>query len=397
MTAAWWLVIILASALIWALLVLSFERKKAGEVNPGQERYYAGLRALLRGDQEIAFQRFKQAVTEDSSNVDAYLRIGNLLRERGQERKALSIHTDLLQRGKLDKETHIAVRRALADDYIALGSVDEAIEILTELGSEKENELWVARKLHRLYLERGNFEDAFKIRQKLMQRGDPAEPVRLALYLVMAGVKAADGGEHRRGRIFLRDALKQDPACRAAHYYMGDFYERDGRLEDAVRAWKNFLEAAPAQAALVFPRLEKVLFELGQYSEIAGIYQQVLAADPVNTDALVGMALFSEKKGDTQRALEYLRQVIEIDPGHLFARQKLVQIHREAGNQKDAWMAADGFFTWLPSLADGYTCNNCGHKVKEPRWYCPRCRRFDTFDLGARKQAAEVASAPVAG
>ena len=213
----------------------------------------------------------------------------------------------------------------------------------------------------------------------------------------MAGVKAAAAGEHRRGRIFLRDAMKLDASCRAAHFFMGDFYERDSRLEDAVRAWKGFLEQAPAQASLVFPRLEKALFEMGQYSEIAGVYQQVLAADAVNSDALVGMALFVEKKGDDQKAIEYLKQVIEIDPGHLLARQKLVQIYRDAGRHQDAWQAADGFFTWLPSLTQGYVCGQCGHKSKHPAWYCPDCRRFDTFDMGVRKQAAEVAGTAVSG
>lgn len=396
MTLAWWLVIILASALIGALLVLSFERRKLGEPNAGQERYYAGLRAMLQGDHEIAFQRFKQAVIEDSQNIDAYLRIGDLLRDRGQARKALSIHSDLIQRGGVDRETERAIQCALAEDYIALGTYAEASKLLNELMSDRESEVWAARRLHKLYLEQEQFEEAYKVRDRLVQRGDPGEPHKLALYLVMAGVKSAESGENRRGRIFLRDALKVDPTCRAAHYFMGDFYERDKRLEDAVRAWKHFLEQAPEQAALVFPRLEKVLFEMGQYSEIAGIYQQVLAADPMNTDALVGMALFVEKKGDDQKAIEYLKQVIEIDPGHLLARQKLVQTYRDAGRHQEAWQAADGFFTWLPSMTRGYTCKHCGHHTAGPAWYCPACRRFDTFELGARKQAAEVAGTAVA-
>jgi len=395
MTLAWWLVLILSSALIYALVVLSFERRKAAEPHMGLDRYYAGLRALLRGDQEIAFQYFKQAVTEDTQNIDAYLRIGDLLRDRGQAKQALSIHLDLAERGGLDREESQAVRRALAEDYLALGSVDEALKLLQLLSEDREEAGWAYRRLHHVHLQRQDFEAAFKVREKLAKFGLVRDPKVEALYLSMAGLKASDRGEHRRGRVFLRDALKLDPTCVAALYYLGEFYARDSRPEDAVRAWKNYLEQAPDMAGLVFGQLEKVLFDMGQYAEIAGIYQQVLAADPVNTDALLGLARFAEKKGDDQGAVEYLGRIIEIDPGHLLARQKLVQLHRQAGRTREAWQATEGFFTWLPARHHNYVCRKCSSAQKGPAWYCPQCHSFGTFELSPRRQAAEVGALTV--
>jgi lipopolysaccharide biosynthesis regulator YciM len=195
--------------------------------------------------------------------------------------------------------------------------------------------------------------------------------------------------------VLIRDALKTHAGCQAAHYYLGELYARDDRAEDAVRAWKAFLEHAPHLAGLIFPRLEKVLFDMGQYSEIAGIYQQVLSADPVNTDALLGLALFSEKKGDDHAALGHLARVLEIDPGHLLARQKMVQIYRAAGRADEAWQAAEGFFTWLPAAPEAVRCRQCGFESREPSWYCRRCLHFDTFDLGTRRSAAEVSAGTV--
>jgi lipopolysaccharide biosynthesis regulator YciM len=390
MTLAWWLVIILAGALTYTLVLLSFERRQAGEKNPSKERYYAGLRALVRGDREIAFQRFKQSVMDDSQNIESYLRIGDLLRERGQVQKAFAIHQDLAERGGLDSEETQAIKRALAEDQIALGNETEGMRLLNELAEHSDQKAWALQRLHRLHLKREDFEAAYKVRQKLARLGEPLEPQIAALYLTLAGVKASDSGEHRRGRVLLRDALKAHGGCQAAHYYLGELYARDGRAEDAVRAWKAFLEHAPQLAGLIFPRLEKVLFEMGQYSEIAGIYQQVLGDDPVNTDALLGLALFSEKKGDDHAALGHLARVLEIDPGHLLARQKMVQIYRAAGRMDEAWQATEGFFTWLPAATEAVRCRQCGYESSEPAWYCRRCQRFDTFTLSARKSAAEV-------
>lgn len=392
MTGVWWLVIVLASGLIYALVLLSFERRKSGEPMEGQERYYSGLRALLRGDQEIAFERFKQSVMIDSQNVDAYLRIGDLLRERGQHQKAYSIHQDLSERGGLVPEENLAIRRALAEDQLALGNSDEAMRLLLELAEESDTRAWALRRLHRMYLQQEEFEDAYKVRQKLGRQGEPLESRLAALYLTMAGVQVSDQGDHRRGRVLLRDAIKLHKSCHAAHYFMGVLYELDNRPEDAVRAWKTFLEHAPELAGILFPRLEKVLFEMGQYSEMPGVYQQVLARDSVNTDALLGLAKFSEKKGDDQAAIEHLTRVLDIDPGHLLARQKLVHIYRQAGQSDEAWREAEGFFTWLPAPNQAFTCKQCHADVDEPRWYCTRCRSFDSFGLGARQSAVEAAA-----
>ena len=39
------------------------------------------------------------------------------------------------------------------------------------------------------------------------------------------------------------------------------------------------------------------------------------------------------------------------------------------------------------------TCKQCHADVSEPRWYCTRCRSFDSFGLGARQSAVEAAAA----
>lgn len=391
MTVSWWLVIILATCLIYCMILLSFEKRRSAVRNPAREHYYAGLRALLAGEEELAFKRLRDSVREDSQNVDAYLRIGELLRRRGQAQKAMAIHMDLAQRGGLSPEDQAAVRKALAQDQLSLGSRDEARRLLLELSKHTSTEAWATSRLHRLHLEAGEFEEAYKRRQEMARMGEPLDPKTAAIYLTLAGRAASEASEHRRGRVLVRDALKLDPHSPAAHLTLGEIYERDGRLEDAVRAWKSFLEHSPELSGLVFPLLEKALFEMGQYSEIAGIYRQVLSRHPGNTDALLGLARFSEKKGDHQAALGYLNNVLETDPGHLVARQLLVQVHRERGQPELAWQAAAGFFTWLPGLRGEFECTHCRERSKTPRWFCPSCFRFRTYELETVGKPARVA------
>ena len=42
--------------------------------------YMEALRALVEGDDHTAFERLKATVNEDSHNLDAYIKLGDLLR-----------------------------------------------------------------------------------------------------------------------------------------------------------------------------------------------------------------------------------------------------------------------------------------------------------------------------
>ena len=77
------LVIVLSSAIL-ALIIIYFLYDKRKKVKQGKDpqKYIEGLIALLEGKDEVAFNRFRDVVSEDSSNIDAYIRIGNILRPR---------------------------------------------------------------------------------------------------------------------------------------------------------------------------------------------------------------------------------------------------------------------------------------------------------------------------
>jgi len=238
--------------------------------------------------------------------VDAYLRIGELLRRRGQAQKAMAIHMDLAQRAGLSAEDAAAVRKALAQDQLSMGQPHEARRLLLELCKHSSTEAWALSRVHRLLLEEGKFEEAYKRRQEMARMGEPLEPRTAAVYLTLAGRAASDAGEHRRGRVLVRDALKLDSQSAAAQFTLGEIYERDGRPEDAVRPGRSSWSMLRSCRGWCSPISRRCFSTWASIPEIAGIYQQVLRRSPENTDALFGLARFSEKKGDHQTALSHL-------------------------------------------------------------------------------------------
>ena len=80
-----------SAAIIWT-------RTQKRRVSQAPRFYTEALRALVEGDDQTAFERLKAVVTEDSSNLDAYLKLGDLLRRRGRIDKAIKVHEDLTLR-----------------------------------------------------------------------------------------------------------------------------------------------------------------------------------------------------------------------------------------------------------------------------------------------------------
>ena len=150
------------------------------------------------------------------------------------------------------------------------------------------------------------------------------------------GDKRFSEGEFHKARVEYKEALKLDPTCAAAVVGIGDAYEKEGRLEDAAKAWKRIVDVNPKKAELVFSRLQKALFDLGKFGEIEDLYRKVLEKDKNNLGALTGLANLAEKKGDKLQAEEIYYNILEIKPDYRPALVGLLKSYREQNKLSEA-------------------------------------------------------------
>ena len=74
------------------------------------------LNAMLLSDKRRAIKLLGALVKKDSEHVNAYLQLGNLMRDEDPER-AIKIHQMLTVRHSLDKNTKVEILKSLALDY----------------------------------------------------------------------------------------------------------------------------------------------------------------------------------------------------------------------------------------------------------------------------------------
>jgi lipopolysaccharide biosynthesis regulator YciM len=337
MTTLGWFFVILAAAVVaggggYYLYWNRPNRDKSTQ----SDSYVEALRALLDKNPTLAFLKLKETVTHDSNNIDAYLRLAVLLRQRGMHAKSLQLSTDLSIRQNVSPADRVRILYSLADDYIANSNLQLAESIYRQLSHMPGQKATAHHKLGELYQRMENWEEAFKSEEEYLRLTNNRDKSPLGRFKLRIAEKLVAAGELRKARVEYKEALKFDPSCAEAVVGMGDAYMQEGRTEDAVKAWREIVSVAPKKAELVFDRLQKALFDLGQFGEIEDLYNQILERDENNLAALTGLANLSEKKGDIIQSEDIYHRILDYRPDYRPAIVGLLRLYRENNRLNEA-------------------------------------------------------------
>jgi lipopolysaccharide biosynthesis regulator YciM len=297
-------------------------------------QYVAALRDLLDGKQEAAFSKLRQVVTENPNNIDAYIRLGQILRENNKPDRALQVHKDLTLRSDLTRQEKIEILYQLASDYIALSELKTAEEALTELISIDSGNHWAYSQLLKIREKTKNWDLAYETAVELLKLESNKSKKPLARYKFFKGDELYKKREYHKARIFYKEAVGLDPTYVPAYLAIGDSYYEEKRLEDAVNFWNKLISTVPEQAHQVIERLKKTLFELGRFGDIMEICQNILNYSPKNVEARRTLAEFYAKKGDVDQAREYFEQIIDDFPEDYTSILELTRLYLEKGDRK---------------------------------------------------------------
>ncbi len=375
----YFLALIALSLLLVLILVIFWTKSKATPKEIAQEIFIEGLMALASGEEKLAYQKFRSVVQQDTENVDAYLKLGDLLRKRGKPEKALQIHRELLVRPSLSDSKRTQVEKSLADDYLATGQLERAAEALEALWKKERESPEIGEKLLSVYERLAQWENAVEVDEKLTRLKRAASSPRSALYKVMQGKEETEKENYHSARVAFKEALRYDEKCVPAYLYLGEAYVADGRLDEAVEYWKKSLELVPSAGYLTYPLLEKALFDLGKYGEIIKIYLDILEKNPQEIHTLQALAGIYQKKGNSNLAIETLREILEIKPDHYPALGNLILLYSQNGRAQEAKTLVEECQGKISSMENELFCQNCGQTFPSPPWRCPSCKRVNVY------------------
>jgi lipopolysaccharide biosynthesis regulator YciM len=258
--------------------------------------------------------------------------------------------------------------------------IKQAMQYADEiLDKEKDNVWTLKRKLEFLEISE-DWRKAFETAKKLQALTDISDKEQLGIYKVMEGltIRAEEGKEHD-ARLRFREAIKFDNDSAVAYLELAKSYLREERWEDALKTWKEFFQVNGNQAYLAFEQLEKTLFDLNRFEELELIYRQLIARDPKNSRAVVALASFLFRKGESAEAIRICREGIEAKPESVWIRRNLFRFLSADNQLEEAIELGLNVVDMVTSDAEEFICSNCHYIAHEPVWRCPQCKQWRTF------------------
>lgn len=336
--------------------------------------YQEGLNLLLEGRREEALTRLKKAVRETPDNIDAWLTLGNLLREKGDVDRAIQIHRNLLVKKRLPRLLLERLRKAVVLDYMKVEKYDKAVPILQELIKANTKEVSHYRILLTIYENLKDWRKAVKIYEKIFTLSRRSDKTDLAFYYSFVAsqqlLQSQDGDAEKN----LKKALKLEPNCVPGLLYQGDIDYQRNKRKDAREKWLRIVERIPGCAHLVFERLEKLYFEEGSFSEILSLYEDLRKKSVNDKRVLAALVRLYEKMGRKSDAADTLKEILTIDPADIGARGWLIRLFTEVNDRGGLIEQAKKLCAMYPS--ESFECTHCGHRSKRFFFRCSDCREW---------------------
>ena len=133
--------IIFASILVLIGLWLAYFYLKPSKSKHTNNIYTDALNAMLLADKRKAISLLSTVVKKNSNHIDAYLQLGNLLRD-DEPGRATKIHQMLTVRPNLTKDVKIEILKSLALDFERINELSKARKESEKILKIDKSNLW---------------------------------------------------------------------------------------------------------------------------------------------------------------------------------------------------------------------------------------------------------------
>jgi len=270
------------------------------------------LNAMVRGDKGKAIQLLRQVVKQDSNHVQAYLQLGNIIRDDNPE-QAIKIHQSLTVRPNLSTELRLDIHKALANDYNSILEIDKAKEEAKQILLIEKRNLWALKFLIVLSEENQDWDQAASWTKQMHRITGKKNSDDVARFDVYRGLDCLKNGQLDEAKSFFNRAIKSAPDFSLSYCYLGDVYEQTRELVKAVENWEIFASKDLENGNRVYGKIESSLFDLGRYSEVENFYRRIIEINSSNFEAVIRLANVLEEKGESSSAMSLIENAISSD------------------------------------------------------------------------------------
>ncbi|MGY4509107.1 tetratricopeptide repeat protein [Bradyrhizobium sp. USDA 3650] len=300
----------------------------AAKIGPGhsgvQIEISNDLRELGRFDEAEAL--LQRLIAREPTNTGALIGLGHLKRRQGDRLASLAA----FEAAAKIVPGHSGVQIEISNDLRELGRFDEAEALLQRLIAREPTNTGALIGLGHLKRRQDDrlaslaaFEAAAKI--------DPGH----------SGVQIEISNDLRElGRFDEAEALLQrliarEPTNTGALIGLGHLKRRQDDRLASLAAFEAAAKIGPGHSGVQI-EISNDLRELGRFDEAEALLQRLIAREPTNTGALIGLGHLKRRQGDRLASLAAFEAAAKIDPGHIGVQIEISNDLRGLGQTSEA-------------------------------------------------------------
>ncbi len=142
-------------------------------------------------------------------------------------------------------------------------------------------------------------------------------------------------------------------SCADENSLLGDTYYNEGKYEEAISAYNDFLKLNPRHAKTIYNR-GRCFQELGEYDKAIEDFSLVLKYDQRNESAWLSLGQEMYRIEDFKSALYYSDKVLDINRNNAMAYYLKARSSQKLGNLRDALNNYNTVINLDPEFGEAY-------------------------------------------
>lgn len=376
-----WLVLAFVAGLIAdRLMRWRGAEKIRRKLDRGDEAFFQGVQHILSNEPDQAIEQFTKSVQINSDTIETYVALANLYSSKGDIERAIRIRQGIILRPNLDGAIRLRAIFDLGLDYKRGGFLNRAVSAFQEVIDSEPNNVEAHEQIERIYEDMHDWEKAFQARQALSKLVKGNHRHILAHHQTELGKVYEKDGDIAGAEKSYKKAISIFDRCVDAYLHLGDLCSAQQEHKAALAKWKKVVDVAPQFTFLAYQRLERAYAKMENPKPVGDFLKEVAER---NSDASTQLALarYLYQEGETDSALDHVRQAIKSFPPFLDARRFMGEMLLEQGRNEEAIKAYKDLLLTLDFPFVQFQCGNCGYRPDKLVWKCPQCLKWDSMRI----------------
>ena len=343
-----------------------------------EKLYQKAESALEGGHREKGLSLFKKILDDNPSHIPSLIQLGNVYRQTGKTGEAVEAHQKAVDE---DRDNPRALH-CLAEDFLAAGQTDKAIDTLKQARQLEPDSLFTLRKLRQAYREQGDWNQVLQIQKSILSHVSDAqererEKETSGQIAYFRGRELLDRNRVDPAISELKRAIKENPVALPPYILLGDLYQKNGNPKAAIKIWKSGFEHTGSHICLL--RLRQAYEQMKKPDEVIKLYQEAVRASKNSereTMALVLAEMYIDQ-GQMEEAMQTLWNISTPSiPAHLL----LIKAHQDQNEAEKADLVIQAALKKVTTSLTRFVCRQCHSEFEQWSGVCPKCQAWDSID-----------------